>query len=201
MNMGIVRDEKGIDMIEDIITTNTLKVNAMTELVGHTSEDPEEIYDENIGYFVRDYLESRKKNIAVFEELLKDEEEEEIEIIDPNQLSLFGNHEEYVKKPKEINPEKFEILYNYLKEQFIDNYSETESGESFFSDYALESLNKLLIKIKQTFDYSKKIPILDQMLNIIHMRSDVASWYVEGGSKALSQLSGQMSEPEIHRPY
>jgi hypothetical protein len=28
------------------------------------------------------------------------------------------------------------------------------------------------------------------MLNVLHQRSDIANWFVEGGSHALAQLSG-----------
>ena len=33
------------------------------------------------------------------------------------------------------------------------------------------------------------------MLNVAHQRSDLASWFVQGGSQALSQLSGY-GDPE-----
>jgi len=40
----------------------------------------------------------------------------------------------------------------------------------------------------------EKLVLLDQMLNVVHRRSDIANWFVEGGSHALSQLSGTPSE-------
>jgi hypothetical protein len=32
------------------------------------------------------------------------------------------------------------------------------------------------------------------MLNVVHQRSDIADWFVEGGSSALSQLSSSPTQ-------
>jgi hypothetical protein len=32
------------------------------------------------------------------------------------------------------------------------------------------------------------------MLNVVHPRSDMASWFIEGGSHALAQLSGSPTQ-------
>lgn len=58
------------------------------------------------------------------------------------------------------------------------------------SDYGLKPLHKFLVQLRKEFDPSKKLPILDKMLNVVHQRSDIAAWFVEGGSAALSDLSG-----------
>jgi hypothetical protein len=38
-------------------------------------------------------------------------------------------------------------------------------------------------------DYGRKICYMDQMLNVVHARSDLASLFVIGGTKALTELS------------
>ena len=68
-------------------------------------------------------------------------------------------------------------------------------GQWRLSDYGLKPLHKLLVQLRKEFDPSKKLPILDKMLNVVHQRSDIASWFVEGGSSALSQLSGMEEKP------
>ena len=35
-----------------------------------------------------------------------------------------------------------------------------------------------------------KLVLIDKILNVVHQRSDMASWFVQGGSAALSDLSG-----------
>lgn len=126
MRTGIVRDTAGLEMIEDIITENILKLYVNTELLGHTSYDPEEDFRE------------------------------------------YGYTEQDV-----------EDFYDYVKE---------------ISDYGFPRLMTLLIRVRKARTPEEKLPILDQILNVVHQRSDLAALFVEGGSRALSQLSGSPSK-------
>ena len=45
MRTGIVRDTRGLEMIENIIQINILKLYVNTELAGHTQADPSEDFD------------------------------------------------------------------------------------------------------------------------------------------------------------
>lgn len=135
MTYGVVRDTRGLDMIQDIIQTNILKLYANTELVGHTEHNPD--YD--------------------FEEYDYTEED---------------------------------------KDQFFDYIDK-------FSDYAFNDfggrrlgLLTLLSQLRKASRPEEKVSIIDQILNVVHQRSDLASWFVEGGSRALSQLSGSPSQVE-----
>ena len=40
-------------------------------------------------------------------------------------------------------------------------------------------------------DYEKKLLLIDSILNIVHQRSDLATWFVQGGRESLTQLSGK----------
>ncbi|MFA5366606.1 MAG: hypothetical protein WC333_01875 [Dehalococcoidia bacterium] len=133
MIYGHVRDTRGLEMIEDIIQDNIIKLYVNTELVGHTSHDPDEDFEE-----------------AGFTEQDKEE------------------------------------FYNYINK---------------FSDYAFSDfggrrlgLTTLLTHLRKARTPEEKVPIIDQILNVIHQTSDLAAWFVEGGSSALSQLSGSPSE-------
>jgi hypothetical protein len=81
-----------------------------------------------------------------------------------------------------------EKMVEYMDEYFGDWIHDGRQWR--ISDYGLKPLHKLLVQLRKEFDPSKKLPILDKMLNVVHARSDIASWFVEGGSTALSQLSG-----------
>lgn len=87
-----------------------------------------------------------------------------------------------------MEPEEKKRMAQYMDEYFGD-WIEAD-GQWRLSDYGLKPLHKLLVQLRKEFDPSKKLPILDKMLNVVHQRSDIASWFVEGGSSALSQLSG-----------
>ena len=71
-----------------------------------------------------------------------------------------------------------------------DVYFEAPNGQLRISDYGLKPLFKNLDMLKKQTDPIKKMMYMDMMLNVVHQRSDLASWFVEGGSGALSQLSG-----------
>ncbi len=81
-----------------------------------------------------------------------------------------------------------ERMAAYMDEHFGDWI--LDGGQWRISDYGLKPLHKLLAQLRKEIDPSKKLPILDKILNVVHQRSDIASWFVEGGSSALSQLSG-----------
>jgi hypothetical protein len=75
-------------------------------------------------------------------------------------------------------------------ERYAEEWINDEDGCDRVSDYGVEPIYKLLVDCKMTDKYEEKLVLIDQMLNVCHQRSDLAKWFVEGGSKALSQLSG-----------
>ena len=133
MTYGVVRDTRGLEMIEDIIQTNILKLYVNTELSGHSEADP--AYD--------------------FEE--------------------YG----YTDQDKED-------FYSYIDK--ISDYAFNDFGGRRLG------LTTLLGHLRKARTPEEKLPILDQILNVVHQTSDLASYFVEGGSSALSQLSGSPSQ-------
>ena len=99
----------------------------------------------------------------------------------------IAGHKQYL--PTE-EMEDVGISEEELKEK-IDYIVDPKSGQLRISDYAMEKLFTILDKLRQEKDINKKIPLFDQILNVVHERSDLASWFVEGGSSALSKLSGE----------
>jgi hypothetical protein len=90
----------------------------------------------------------------------------------------------------------------YTREEFDEKmndsndvyFTDPKSGQWRLSDYGLKPLWDIAQKLARESDDIKKIMYIDQMLNVVHQRSDLASWFVQGGSAALSQLSGQFPE-------
>jgi hypothetical protein len=64
------------------------------------------------------------------------------------------------------------------------------SGHYRISDYALDNLEKLAIDIIRERNAEKKLILVDRVLNTIHPRSDLAAWFVQGGSSSLNKLAG-----------
>jgi hypothetical protein len=134
---GVVRDEKGLDMIQARMIKNLLKLDVNTEIMGHSQYYPEEEI-ESLGYTMEQFHE-------------KNDSSEDV-------------------------------------------YFEDPSGQWRLSDYGLKPLWDIAQNLVGETDDSRRIMYIDQMLNVIHMRSDMAGNFVEGGSSALSQLSGEHAE-------
>jgi hypothetical protein len=135
MTYGHVRDTRGLEMIENIVTDNILKLYVNTELVGHTEHDPGEDFDDY------NYSEQDREDFA----------------------------------------------------DYIDKFSDYA-----FSDFGGSRLGLLTLlgHLRKAKTPEEKVPIIDQILNVVHQRSDLAEWFVEGGSRALSQLSGSPAEAQ-----
>ena len=204
MSMGVVRDTRGLEYIEDIMIENTLKIYSITMLLGHTTYSPDEDYEENIGYYVDEQLKciTRKP-------------------VDVNQLEIpFGSRKKNIKKvPQEpcevqVNPYLQEFVtnlyadevkeqdirtkvYEDLTEKFSWYYTEDpESGQAYISDYGMQPLLTLVGELRRETKPEDKLVTIDKMLNVVHPRSDMASWFIEGGSNSLSKLSGYQNTGE-----
>ena len=89
------------------------------------------------------------------------------------------------------------VLFNYglddeisgeQIEQFVDWAVDMPTGGWRISDYGLESLIGLASQLMDDPTDEEKLVIIDRMLNVTHQRSDLASWFVEGGSATLDRL-------------
>jgi len=209
MQMGVVRDTKGLDMITDILIDNSIKIIVITELCGHTSSNPEDDYEEYLGYFIDEQLNCvlphnkidtsqleipfDNPNGGYKEKEPADEPEPCTTKIHPYIQELFEeNYEEGMTR------EKFrEILYENLNDKFLEYFVEDPiSGHAYITDYAYDAILVLAQQLNNETNAEKKLVTADKLLNVVHQRSDIASWLVEGGSRALSQLSGYRDTDE-----
>lgn len=102
--------------------------------------------------------------------------------------TLLAGHDTYL--PTE-ELEDYGLTEEDLNTDEFDTFiTDPKTGQWRISDYGLKPLYDLLEKLRKARTAEEKVPIIDQMLNVVHQRSDLASWFVEGGSSALSQLSG-----------
>lgn len=93
------------------------------------------------------------------------------------------------------NPVEFAkgILGDELPEDFFDqqeSFFEDEKGAWRLSDYAMKPLVVERDKLEMAQTPEQKLQIVDRILNIVHARSDLSSWFVQGGTKTLNQLAG-----------
>ncbi len=205
MTYGSVRDTRGLEYIEEIMTDNTLKIYSITKLLGHTTYSPDDEYEENLGYYVDEQLKCvlrkpvdinqleipfnnpRKKNV-------KKVPQEPCEIeIDPYIQEFVNNLIEEEVKEQDIRTKVYEELTSKFSWYYV---VDPESGQPYMSDYGMQPLLELVGELRRGTTPEEKLLIIDRMLNVVHPRSDMASWFVEGGSHALHQLSGSPTEVE-----
>jgi len=204
---GIVRYENSLNKISDIITENIIKAWAITVLLGHTRENPDEYYEDAWGEYVDDYIAKiRFDNSEYYTSTDKDQIE--INFDNPDEIKknskitkkiednlLFDELIEDINLKNTSHSELHELLIHKLMEKFMWYYVEDpKNGHARMSDYGLEPLLKLLHELTMEPDSSDQLVILDRILNIVHQRSDIAGWFVEGGSRSLDKLSASPSE-------
>jgi len=73
-------------------------------------------------------------------------------------------------------------------------WCEDDNGMPRISDYANDKMLTACIKMVAAQTDTQKLCAVDELLQITHMRSDLAGWFVEGGCTALSELSGYLRE-------
>ncbi len=82
-------------------------------------------------------------------------------------------------------------------EAFVDWAIETPTGGWRISDYGIEPLMRLAsLLIGEDPDAEEKLQLCDAILNVVHPRSDLASWFVQGGSMTASELADYIQTPE-----
>lgn len=82
-------------------------------------------------------------------------------------------------------------------EEWLEDYEWfacDDRGNWRISDYGLDKIGNYAFSLLAEDDYCKKLFWIDCILNVAHQRSDLSSWFVEGGSKTLCQLAEREEE-------
>lgn len=76
-------------------------------------------------------------------------------------------------------------------DRFLEFLTE-EGGGYLLSDYGLPLLQAAYPLILRAKTAEEQLYAVDKALNVIHQRSDLAAWFVEGGSRTLMQVATQV---------
>ena len=72
----------------------------------------------------------------------------------------------------------------------MSDYLVDKHGTWLISDYGLDKMEAIALQLLQrNIAPEQKLLLADQMLNVVHQRSDLAGWFVEGGRVTLDRLS------------
>lgn len=168
---NLVRDTKGLELIEKIIMRNILKIWCATELQGHTQSSMEDEFEDNIGYFIDNYFEAENKVQPQYQFL---------------NVCYSEIADEYEDDTTGLRQTLFEKLQHKLWYDFF--------AKGYCTDYGLQPLQRLLIDMAHENNPEKKLIVIDKILNVVHQTSDLAAWFIEGGSRSLSDISGYGNE-------
>lgn len=95
----------------------------------------------------------------------------------------------------EIDPqtylEELKIEYDEETEDKLAYYILDEQGIYRLSDSKIGTLQELAGKIIEAKTPVEKLLLLDRILNVVHPRSDIASWFIKGGRYSLDELKNQ----------
>lgn len=149
--------------------TNIFKLNATTEIFGHTTHFP---IDEFLDVF--DYnQETGEEHNGEFSAWLRQRHEEE-----PENKDYINDRGYYATS---------EFLHDVKN---VDDVIPTFSnGQYMMSDYGLEPLLKLAHELDEKTTPEEIIVVINKILDVAHQRSDLAELFIEGGSASLTDIS------------
>jgi len=199
MRMGTVQNEKALESIERIVIRCALKINIITNLAGHTQWGDEESIEDNIGYWVNEQVrcyfqkpdDPNQLEIPYDNPASGHQKKEPQEHCDEIHPFAKNSIDDFYDVANMDNKDVQEKLYETMKEQFFEYYlTDPKSGHLYITDYGLQPIMVQTAKLYNETDPAQKVVLIDSILNVVHQRSDMASWFIQGGSNALSQLSG-----------
>jgi hypothetical protein len=65
-------------------------------------------------------------------------------------------------------------------------------GSDAWSDYGLEPLEKIFIEYNENLPPEKVLVLVNRALDVYHQRGDMASIFIQGGSKVLSKIAEEI---------
>ena len=116
---------------------------------------------------------------------------DKIEAIITNNILKIDVNTEFAGHKTQVDTdvlEDYEISEEDLREHFGD-FIMDPNGQWRLSDYGLEPLLQKLSELRKLKTPKDRLVKIDQILEIVHARSDIAGWFIAGGSRALSDLS------------
>jgi hypothetical protein len=88
--------------------------------------------------------------------------------------------------------DEYETTMNETREHDYGDWATDDKGAWRISDYALGNLVNGAMEMMHAKTPEAKVPKIDFILNLVHQRSDIASWFVEGGISGLDSLKNQV---------
>ena len=120
-------------------------------------------------------------------------------LVELDYITQFAGHSQYF--PEEEFDDVFGETYTGTRDfegyaDFLENigfydWAQLPDGSDAISDFGIEPIQKILIELSPTSTPEEKLMIINRCLSVFHCRGDLASAFIEGGSKTCETISGQ----------
>lgn len=192
VRMGFVRDESGLDDIAERMVKNIAQLSANYRLV-HENAWKWEMDD----YYC--FKEPEPEPVEPDPDYVPPDppDPRQLKIKYRDQRGKFWSAYPPKEKVAKERPRHCEVQLDMTQDEFEERLLDYIT---MVSDYATEPLIRLAYQVLEARDAEKKLVLCDNILNVIHANGDLASLFVQGGSEALSALSGEHTSANYH-PY
>lgn len=83
------------------------------------------------------------------------------------------------------------VAFIYLSTVALRIHKDKSAKERYTSDYAPETMFKILLELTPDSTAEEKFLIIDRIMNVTHPRGSLANLFIEGGEHALDEISGK----------
>lgn len=97
----------------------------------------------------------------------------------------------------ENNETKEEWIFDFLAGIGLYEWMEAPDGSDAWSDYGLEPIEKLIGEYDENKSPEEVLVLINKILDVYHCRGDLSSLFVQGGKKALSQVTNGLGESKV----
>lgn len=194
-----------------IIMKNTSTLMANTEICGHGSDFPSEECEDFLHNYYRD---GRFIEVEGYDKItLEIKPSEVIEMCDEENLFVDSNNIlDYINAYNAENKSEYRLNELRLDSESNKIYWEVESDELLYkigitgdwmvlpdgsdgiSDYGIEPIMAILKEFDENLPPEKVLVLVNKVLDIYHCRGDLASIFIQGGSKVLSSIAESLKK-------
>lgn len=109
----------------------------------------------------------------------------------PRLRSILG-----IKDDDDLSELDYGIISDMLDKAGLYDWMTCPDGSDAWSDFGIEPIEKLLAEYRENSSPEETIVIINKVLDVYHQRGDLASIFIEGGSKSLTSISEEQKLPK-----
>lgn len=99
--------------------------------------------------------------------------------------------ENYYGNEDGVDWEDYGEASDFLDKIGFYDWCRLHDGSDAWSDYGIKPIDNILREYRPDMESWQKLMLINRILNVSHMRGDLASAFIEGGFKTCSEISGQ----------